>query len=103
MVMWLIAELSKETLILSILVEVVDSTDNKVDHDFLETPLVVHPLLGVGVLIEEVIKDLCSKPWWVLRESNWPVWAGRGLRVKVNLPIFKDEKTKDAVTYCLWL
>ena len=22
--------------------------------------------------------------------------------VKVNLPIFKDEKTKDAMTYCLW-
>ena len=29
-------------------------------------------------------------------ESNQ---AGRGLRVKVNLQIFKDEKTKDAVTY----
>ena len=35
-------------------------------------------------------------------ESNWPVWPGRGLRMKVNLPIFKDEKTKDAVTYCSW-
>ena len=38
----------------------------------------------------------------VFRESNQPVWAGRGLRVKVNLPIFKDEKTKDGVTYCSW-
>ena len=36
------------------------------------------------------------------REGNRPFWAGRGLRVKVNLPIFKDEKTKDAVTYHLW-
>ena len=33
------------------------------------------------------------------REGNQ---AGRGLRVNVNLPIFKDEKTKDAVTYCSW-
>ena len=38
----------------------------------------------------------------VSRESNWPVWTGRGLRVKVNLPIFKDEKAKDVVTYCSW-
>ena len=38
----------------------------------------------------------------VSRESNWPVWAGRDLRVKVNLPIFKDEKTKDAVMYHSW-
>ena len=43
-----------------------------------------------------------SWPWWVSRESNQPVWAGRGLRVKVNLPIFKKKKTKDAVTYYLW-
>ena len=35
-------------------------------------------------------------------ESNWPAWPGRGLRVTVNLPIFKDEKTKDAVTYHSW-
>ena len=36
------------------------------------------------------------------RESNWTGTARRGLRVKVNLPIFKDEKTKDAVTYHSW-
>ena len=36
------------------------------------------------------------------REGNRPVWEGRGLRVKVNLLIFKDEKTKDAVTSCSW-
>ena len=28
--------------------------------------------------------------------------AGRGLQVKVNLPTFKDEKSKDVVTYCSW-
>ena len=38
----------------------------------------------------------------VSRESNWSVWAGRGLRVKVNLLIFKDKKTKDVVTYHSW-
>ena len=40
------------------------------------------------------------------RGSRWSNWAGRaerGLRVKVNLPIFKDEKTKDTVTYNSWL
>ena len=36
------------------------------------------------------------------RESNQAGRTGRGLRVKVNLPIFKDEKTKDAVTYHSW-
>ena len=36
------------------------------------------------------------------RESNWAGRTGRGLRVKVNLPIFKNEKTKDAVTYHSW-
>ena len=38
----------------------------------------------------------------VLGESNQPAWPGMGLRVKVNLLIFKDEKTKDAVTYHSW-
>ena len=38
----------------------------------------------------------------VSRESNWPLWAGKGLAVKVNLFIFKDEKTKDAVTWHSW-
>ena len=38
----------------------------------------------------------------VSRESNQSVGAVRGLRVKVNLPIFKDEETKDAVAYHSW-
>ena len=54
--MYLIAGLSEKTLIPSILVEVVDGTEGKEGHGFLETPLVVHPLLGVGVLIGEAIK-----------------------------------------------
>ena len=38
----------------------------------------------------------------VSRESSQLGWTRRGFRVKVNLPTFKDEKAKDAVTYHLW-
>ena len=55
--MWLITGLSKEALILSILVKEVDGAKGKEGHSFLETPLVVHPLLGV--LIGETIKVHC--------------------------------------------
>ena len=34
--------------------------------------------------------------------SQEPVHLERGLWVKVNLTIFKDEKMRDAVTYCSW-
>ena len=44
--MQVIMDLSRETLILSVLVEVVDDAGNKEDHNFLETLLVVQPLLG---------------------------------------------------------
>ena len=33
------------------------------------------------------------------RGSNGSAHSGRGLQVKVNFPIFKDKKAKDAVTY----
>ena len=56
MVMWVIMDLIKEVLILSMLVEVVDNIDDRVDHDFLETLLVAHHPLGVGVPIGEAIK-----------------------------------------------
>ena len=46
MVMKVITDLSGEVLILSVLVKVVDDTDNKEDHYFLETLLVVHPYSG---------------------------------------------------------
>ena len=49
-------------LILSMLVEVVGSAEDKEDHSFLETLLVVHPLLGVGVPIGEAIKVPSSQP-----------------------------------------
>ena len=42
-------------LILSVQVKVVDGAEGKEGHSFLETLLVVHPLLGVGVPIGIVI------------------------------------------------
>ena len=38
----------------------------------------------------------------VSRESGQLGWTGRGFRVNVNLPTFKDEKAKDAVAYHSW-
>ena len=38
----------------------------------------------------------------VSRESGQLGWTRRTFRVKVNLPTFKDEKAKDAVTYHSW-
>ena len=62
MVMQLITDLSREMLILSVLVHVVGSAEDKEDHSFLETLLVVHPLLGMGVLIREVTEVPSSQP-----------------------------------------
>ena len=56
MVMWAIADLSKEVSIPSVLADVIDGMDDEKDHNFLETFLVAHPLLGVEVLIGEAIK-----------------------------------------------
>ena len=60
--MQIITGLSGQMLVLSILVEVVDGTKGKEDHGFLETPLVVHPLLGMGVPIREAIKPPGIEP-----------------------------------------
>ena len=60
--MWLIAGLSEGTLFLSILAKVGDGTEGKEGYGFPETPLVVHPLLGLGVPIGEVIKVLDIQP-----------------------------------------
>ena len=43
-------------IILSILAKVVGGREDKEDHDFLETLLLVHPLLGVEVPISKMIK-----------------------------------------------
>ena len=36
------------------------------------------------------------------RGSNRSAPAGKGLQVKVNLPIFRDENAKNVVTYYSW-
>ena len=103
MVKQLIVGLSRGMLVINVWVEVEDSIEDKVPHNYQETLLVGLPLQGEGVLIREVSGVPISQPWWEgPRESNWARRAGRGLRVKVNLLIFKDEKTKDTVTYHSW-
>ena len=56
MTMQPITGLGGEKLIFSKLAKVVGGTEDKEDHSLLETLLVVHPLLGVEVLIGEAIK-----------------------------------------------
>ena len=58
--MWLLRDQSKGMLILSVLVKVGGSTEGKEGHGFLETSVVVHPLLGVGV----------SSNWEVIKVPN---------------------------------
>ena len=64
-------------------------------------PLLNHILEHLSALCQSLVV-LWYTMMKVSRKSNLPVGKGRGLRVKVNLPIFKDEKTKDAVTYHSW-
>ena len=46
--------------------------------------------------------SMCTTVMRASHNSHISVNEGRGLWVKVNLPIFKDERTKDAVTYHTW-
>ena len=55
--------LGNEAPVPSMLVKVVDDIDSKKNHNFLETPQVAHPLLGMVVLIGQVIKVPSSWPW----------------------------------------
>ena len=61
--MWLIAGLSEGMLILSILAKVGGGAEGKEGHVFLETPLLVQPLLEVGVLIGEAIEAPSIQPY----------------------------------------
>ena len=103
MVMLEIADLSKEAPMSNVLVKVVDGIDDKKHHGFIEITLVAHPLLGLEALHQG--SNQSSQHSTMMRaskESNQLVWEERGLRVKVNLQFFKDEKNKDAVTYHSW-
>ena len=51
---------------------------------------------------ESAQSSLHSTIFGASSRSNKSAYVGRGSQVKINLPIFKDEKSKDAVTYCSW-
>ena len=72
-----------------------DIVEDETDHNILGTLLVDLPPLEGEVLIEEVIKvPYQSTLTRVSRVGNRPAWAGRGLRMKVNLLIFKTKRQK---------
>ena len=60
--MQLITGLSEGVLILRVLPKVGGGARGKEDHGSLETLLVVHPLLGVGVSVGEVIRAPIIQP-----------------------------------------
>ena len=81
------------------LVEVVDDVGDREHHGFLGTPLEAHPPLGgrsdQGSNQSSLHSMIMGTSWG----SDRSACARRGIWVKVNLPIFKDEKAKDVVTY----
>ena len=94
--------LSQGTHNLILLVGREDVVEDKADHNSLEMLWVDLPLPGRS---SDQGSDQGSHQLTLPRgskEGNRHVWIGRGPRVKVNILIFKDQKTKDAVTYCLW-
>ena len=57
---FLLMDTSEVALTFSVLVEVVDDIGNRENQGILDASLEAHPLLNVGVLIEEEIKVLCT-------------------------------------------
>ena len=57
----MLKNMSKVVFMFSVLVEVVDDVGDREHQGILEASPELHPLLGVGVLIEEVIKFLCTQ------------------------------------------
>ena len=83
-------------------VDVVDGIGDREHQGFLEVPPEALPLLGWEF---DRGSDQSSLHLTVMRassSSHRSACVGRGLQVKVILPIFKDEKSKDAVTYHPW-
>ena len=72
-------------------------------HGFLGNLQEAHPLWEETVWMDRMKWSLQhSNQMRVSQESGQSGQTGRGFRVKVNLPTFKDEKAKDAVTYHSW-
>ena len=101
MVMWVIMGLSGEMLILRMWVEVEDDIEDKAPHNCWDMFLEDLSLQGSSNWGSNQSSHHSTMMGWS-REGNWGGRAGRGLKGKVNLLIFKDEKTKDTVTYYLW-
>ena len=100
--MWVIMGLSRGTLFLNNWVEVEDGIEDKVPHNCWDTSG-GFPFSGGGSFSwESEGNSHHSTMMRGSREGNQAGRAGRGLRVKVHLLIFKDEKIKDPVTYCSW-
>ena len=93
--MQVIVDLSVEVPIPSVLVKVVDCVDHKKDWDFLENPSGGSPSSGGGG--PNWGSDQSSLQLTLMRvsrESNQSMQARRGLRVQVNLPIFKEKRPR---------
>ena len=93
---------SEVALMLNTLVQVVDNIDERtlwVPRDFFTgSPSSGGRSSDKGSDQSSLHSTMTRTP----RGSNRSACAGRGLWVKVNLPIFKDEKVKDMVTYHSW-
>ena len=53
---FMLMDMSEIALAFGVLVEVVDDVGNREHQEILDTSLEAHPLLGVGILIEEGLK-----------------------------------------------
>ena len=101
--MWVIMGLSREMLILNMWVEVEDSVEDRVAHDYQETLLVDLPLQGEGVLIKEVIRVPISQPWWeglekvTEQEGQEEVWGWRSICQSSRM-----KRPKMLLTYHSW-
>ena len=100
--MWVITGLSREILFLNMWVDVEDGIEDKAPHNYWDTSGGSPSSRGGSSNWGNNWSSHQPTMTRAYREGNGAGWAGRGLRVKVNLPIIKDEKTKDAVTYHLW-
>ena len=59
--MFALMNMSEMALMLGMLVEVVDNVGDREHKGFLEAPQEAHPLMGVVVLMEGVVKALCTQ------------------------------------------
>ena len=93
--MFELTNMSKAVFTLGTLVEVADGIGDREHLGYLEPIQEAHPLLRYGSSDHKI--DQRS-----LNSTMTGVSNRRDLQVKVNLSTFKDEKSKDVVTYHSW-